>query len=79
MVIADKNYFGSAFEADLTGSGIALIRPSRKGERPRSGQRFLRPCAASPHESPALTAAIWHNSLTGAAVVRSLTLLDLPI
>ena len=51
VVIADKNYFGSAFEADLVGSGIALIRPSRKGERPRSGQRFLRPCAASPHES----------------------------
>ena len=51
VVIADNNYFGSAFEAKLAGRGITLIRPSRKGERPPSGQRFLRPCAASPHES----------------------------
>ena len=51
VVIADNNYFGSAFEAKLAGRGITLIRPSRKGERPPSGQRFLRSCAASPHES----------------------------
>ena len=43
MVIADKSYFGAAFEAELAKAGITLIRPSRKGERPRSGQRFLRP------------------------------------
>ena len=43
VVIADKNYFGAAFEAEFAGSGITLIRPSRKGESPRRGQRFLRP------------------------------------
>ena len=43
VVIADKNYYGAAFEAELAKGGITLIRPRRKGERPRSGQRFLRP------------------------------------
>ncbi|OLO51878.1 hypothetical protein BKH30_07815 [Actinomyces oris] len=75
VVIADNNYFGSAFEAELAGRGITLIRPSCKGERPPSGQRFLPLRRITPRIS-ALAAAIWHNSLTGAAVLRSLTLYD---
>lgn len=43
VVIADKNYYGAAFEAKLAKGDITLIRPRRKGERPRSGQKFLRP------------------------------------
>ena len=43
VVIADKNYYGAAFEAELAKGGITLIRPRRMGERPRSGQWFLRP------------------------------------
>jgi hypothetical protein len=33
--IADTNYYGKAFEADLAASGIDLLRPARKGEQPR--------------------------------------------
>ncbi len=43
VVIADKNYFGRAFEADLHEAGIELLRPARKGEEPRAGQRFFKP------------------------------------
>jgi len=42
-VLADKNYYGRAFETSLDAAGIELIRPTRKGERPRPGQRFLKP------------------------------------
>jgi hypothetical protein len=42
-VIGDKNYFGRAFEADLTGRELALLRPVRKGEARRAGQHLLRP------------------------------------
>lgn len=42
-VIADKNYFGRTFEAGLAADGIALLRPARKGETPRPGQRFFKP------------------------------------
>jgi hypothetical protein len=42
-VIADKGYYGHDFEAELTDAGITLLRPARKGERSRSGQRFLKP------------------------------------
>ena len=42
-MIGDKNYFGRAFEADLDAAGIELLRPSRKGEKPRPGQRFFKP------------------------------------
>ena len=41
--IADKNYYGAAFEADLADTGIDLLRPARKGEKPRSGERFFKP------------------------------------
>lgn len=43
IVLADKNYFGTAFEAELTDAGIELLRPTRKGETARVGQRFFRP------------------------------------
>jgi len=43
ITIADKNYFGRTFEADLDASGIELLRPARKGEKPRPGQRFFKP------------------------------------
>jgi hypothetical protein len=42
-LLADKNYYGRAFEAGLDADGIDLIRPTRKGEKPRPGQRFLKP------------------------------------
>jgi hypothetical protein len=41
-LIAGKNY-GRAFESELAGAGISLIRPARKGEPARPGGRFLRP------------------------------------
>jgi Transposase DDE domain len=42
-VIGDKNYFGRAFEADLTERELVLLRPVRKGEARRAGQELLRP------------------------------------
>jgi Transposase DDE domain len=42
-VIGDKNYFGRDFEADLTGRGLVLLRPVRKGEAKRAGQQLLKP------------------------------------
>ncbi len=43
ITIADKNYYGKRFEADLDTAGIELLRPARKGEHPRPGQRFFKP------------------------------------
>ena len=43
VLIADKNYYGTAFEADLAAAGVELLRPARKGEKPRAGQRFFKP------------------------------------
>ena len=42
-LMADKNYYGSQFEATLADAGIELLRPARKGEKPRAGQRFFKP------------------------------------
>jgi hypothetical protein len=42
-LIGDKNYFGRAFEEELTERELALLRPVRKGEAKRSGQQFLKP------------------------------------
>jgi len=42
-LIGDKNYFGKDFEAELAAAGIELLRPTRKGEKPRAGQRFFKP------------------------------------
>ena len=43
VVIADKAYYGKAFETGLETAGIELLRPARQGERPRPGQRFFKP------------------------------------
>ena len=43
ITIADKNYYGRAFETGLDQAGIELLRPARKGEKPRPGQRFFKP------------------------------------
>ena len=42
-MMADKNYYGRQFEAALADAGIELLRPARKGEKPRAGQRFFKP------------------------------------
>lgn len=41
--IADKNYYGKAFETELREADIDLLRPARKGEAPRPGARFFKP------------------------------------
>ena len=43
LLIADKNYFGQQFEAELSQAGIELLRPARKGEPQRPGARFFKP------------------------------------
>lgn len=43
LAIADKNYFGAQFEAELEAVGIDLLRPARKGEAERAGARFFKP------------------------------------
>lgn len=42
-ILADRNYYGREFEAELAQAGLVLLRPARRGERARSGARFLRP------------------------------------
>jgi hypothetical protein len=42
-LIADKNYYGRAFQADLAAAGITLLRPTRAGEAPRPGSEFFKP------------------------------------
>ncbi|MEO3936892.1 hypothetical protein V3N99_09055 [Dermatophilaceae bacterium Soc4.6] len=43
ILIADKGYYGAAFEADLAAQGVTLLCPARRGEAPRPGERFLKP------------------------------------
>jgi hypothetical protein len=43
IVIGDKNYYGREFEAEIAEAGITLLRPTRKGESPRPGERFFKP------------------------------------
>ena len=43
VLIGDKNYYGKDFEAALTGAGLTLLRPARKGEPERAGARFFKP------------------------------------
>jgi hypothetical protein len=42
-LIGDKNYFGRAFEEDLTERELVLLRPVRKGEARRAGQDLFKP------------------------------------
>ena len=43
VIIGDKNYFGRAFEAELTERELTLLRPVRKGEATRAGQELFKP------------------------------------
>lgn len=43
VLMGDKNYFGKIFEEDLAERDIYLLRPVRKGEARRAGQKFLKP------------------------------------
>lgn len=43
VVIADKAYYGRAFEARIEEAGVDLLRKARKGEQPRAGQEFFKP------------------------------------
>lgn len=43
ILMADKGYRSAEFEKRLNNIGIELIRPATKSEKPRPGQRFLRP------------------------------------
>ena len=43
ILIADKGYRSASFERQLSNTGIILIRPALKTEKPRPLQRFLRP------------------------------------
>jgi Transposase DDE domain len=42
-VIADKHYYGRAFEAALAADGITLLRAARDKEEPRPGASLLKP------------------------------------
>ena len=42
-LIADKNYYGKAFEHDLAEAGLELLRPARKNEAERPGARLFKP------------------------------------
>ena len=43
FLIGDKNYYGAAFETTLAEGHLRLLRPARKGERPRPGAQFFKP------------------------------------
>lgn len=43
ILIGDKNYYGADFEDTVDAAGIELLRPARKGEKPRAGARFFKP------------------------------------
>jgi hypothetical protein len=43
ILIGDKNYYGAGFEETVDQAGIELLRPARKGEKPRAGSRFFKP------------------------------------
>jgi len=43
IVLADKGYASAEFETFLVDQGATLLRPARKGEKPRAGARFLKP------------------------------------
>ncbi|WP_405765703.1 IS982 family transposase [Streptomyces sp. NBC_01538] len=42
LLISDKGFAGKAFEKDLAGQGIQLLRPSRKREKARYGEPMLK-------------------------------------
>jgi hypothetical protein len=42
-MIADRNYYGAAFEAELAARRVRLLRPARKGEPERPCARLFKP------------------------------------
>ena len=42
-LMADRNYYGKAFEGALADAEVELLRPARKGEKPRPGHRYFKP------------------------------------
>jgi len=42
-LIADRHYYGTAFEAALAGQKLHLLRPARKGEPERPGAHLFKP------------------------------------
>lgn len=42
-LIADRNYYGKAFQQHLTDAGIDLLRPARQGEHQRPGAHLFKP------------------------------------
>jgi Transposase DDE domain len=42
-LIADRQYYGTAFEAALTAQQLRLLRPARKGEPERAGAHLFKP------------------------------------
>lgn len=42
-LIGDKNYYGQAFEHELTERDLLLLRPARKGEPQRAGAHLFKP------------------------------------
>jgi hypothetical protein len=43
VLLADKNYYGREFEAELAELDVQLLRPARKGEPQRAGARLFKP------------------------------------
>jgi len=43
IIIADRNYYGRGFEAELADRRLALLRPARKGEPVRAGSALFKP------------------------------------
>jgi Transposase DDE domain len=43
LLVADSNYYGRQFEHVLAAWGLRLLRPTRKGEPGRAGQRLFQP------------------------------------
>ena len=53
-LIADKNYYGAEFEAELAATGVQLLRPARKGESDPPGVDSSNPYdrPSSPSSTP---------------------------
>ena len=43
ILIADRQYYGTAFEADLATQQLTLLRPARQGEPERPGAHLFKP------------------------------------
>jgi Transposase DDE domain len=43
ILIADRHYYGTTFEAELARQHLQLLRPARKGEQPRPGAHLFKP------------------------------------